>query len=85
MLQYLPIKTFLDKAGIYLKVNPNKDDETQDDNILLDEVLLKKLNPNLLKALKIKTLEELHNLLDQAVANEDYETAARLRDEISKR
>ena len=31
------------------------------------------------------TDEELHELLDQAVTNEDYETAARLRDEISKR
>ena len=32
-----------------------------------------------------KTLDELHKLLDQAVANEDYEMAAKIRDEISKR
>jgi len=31
------------------------------------------------------TLEELHKELDKAVANEDYEKAAKLRDEISKR
>ena len=35
--------------------------------------------------MKGKTLEELHNLLDEAVDSEDYETAARIRDEISKR
>ena len=32
-----------------------------------------------------KTLKELNKELDQAVANEDYELAAKLRDEISKR
>jgi hypothetical protein len=78
-------KNILDKAGIYLKVNPNKDEEKQDDNILLDEVLAEEIETRSPAGFKDKTLEELHNLLDQAVANEDYETAARLRDEISKR
>ena len=32
-----------------------------------------------------KSLQELNTLLDEAVANEDYEKAAHLRDEISKR
>ena len=31
------------------------------------------------------TLKELNEILDEAVANEDYETAASIRDEISKR
>jgi bifunctional DNase/RNase len=31
------------------------------------------------------TLEDLHFMLDQALANENYEEAARLRDEINKR
>ena len=31
------------------------------------------------------TIEELNKELDQAVADEDYEKAAKLRDEISKR
>jgi hypothetical protein len=30
-------------------------------------------------------LEELNELLDQAVEHEDYEKAAKIRDEISKR
>jgi bifunctional DNase/RNase len=78
-------KNILDKAGIYLKVNPKKEDEAEDDNILLDEVLAEELEAKSDISLKGKTLEELHNLLDEAVANEDYESAARIRDEISKR
>ncbi|MFT5216955.1 MAG: bifunctional DNase/RNase [Glaciecola sp.] len=78
-------KNILDKAGIYLKVNPNKDEETQDDNILLDEVLAEEIETKPPAGYKGKTLEDLNNLLEEAVANEDYETAARLRDEISKR
>ena len=77
-------KNILDKAGIYLKVNPQKEDE-QDDNILLDEVLAEEIESKSGESFKDKSLEELHELLDQAVTNEDYETAARLRDEISKR
>jgi uncharacterized protein len=31
------------------------------------------------------TLEELHTMLDQALKNENYEEAAKIRDEINKR
>ena len=34
---------------------------------------------------KDESLEDLFKQLEQAVANEDYELAAKLRDEISKR
>ena len=34
---------------------------------------------------KEMTMEELHKELEKAVASEDYEKAAHLRDEISKR
>ncbi len=77
-------KNILDKAGIYLKVNPNKDDKIED-NILIDEVLAEEIETKSEAGLKIKSLKELNSLLDQAVANEDYEAAARIRDEISKR
>ena len=36
-------------------------------------------------SLKDLNLEELNNLLNQALANEEYEKAAKIRDEISKR
>ena len=81
-------KNILDKAGIYLKVNPKKedeDDETQD-SILMDELVANELEPTETREnFKGKTLEELQTLLEEAVANEDYEKAAHIRDEISKR
>ncbi len=80
-------KNILDKAGIYLKVESKKqkEDENQD-SILMDELLDSNLEPSLPKEnYSTKTLEELHNLLDEAVNNEDYEKAAHIRDEISKR
>ncbi|MCK0108573.1 bifunctional nuclease family protein [Flavobacteriaceae bacterium S0825] len=77
-------KNILDKAGIYLKVN--KEDEEKADNILVDEVLAEEIETSAGKDnFKGKTLKELQKMLDQAVANEDYETAARIRDEMSKR
>ncbi|MBT8254340.1 MAG: bifunctional nuclease family protein [Flavobacteriaceae bacterium] len=77
-------KNILDKAGIYLKVNPKKEDDDED-NILLDEMVAEELESKTDEGLQVKTLEELNKLLDKAVANEDYEAAARIRDEISKR
>ena len=32
-----------------------------------------------------KSIDQLHEILTKAVADEDYETAAKVRDEISKR
>lgn len=80
-------KNILDKAGIYLKVNPQKDEDDPEDNILLDELVAEEIEENVSvsEGYKAKTLEELHSLLNEAVANEDYEKAAKLRDEISKR
>ena len=75
-------KNILDKAGIYLKVNPNKDEETDEDGILVDELLVDEpASDNYTN----KSLKELHKLLETAVLNEDYEKAAKIRDEISKR
>ena len=80
-------KNILDKAGIYLKVNPKKDDEdTPDDSILVDDLIAEEVETGGASVnYKSKTLDELHKLLNEAVANEDYEKAAKIRDEISKR
>lgn len=84
-----PIFTFkniLDKAGIYLKVNPKKEDEEAEDSILMDELVANELEPKEPgENFKSKSLEELNSLLEEAVLNEDYEKAAHIRDEISKR
>lgn len=78
-------KNILDKAGIYLKVNPKKDDE--EDSILVDDIVAEEIEsvtaPE--QSYQEKSLDELHQLLEEAVINEDYEAAAKIRDEISKR
>ncbi len=88
-----PIFTYrniLDKAGIFLKFSSkDKDKEGADDSIMVDEILQESETVEIdapdAAMYKEMTLEELHQELDKAVANEDYEKAAKLRDEISKR
>lgn len=77
-------KNILDKAGIFLKGNTDPEKFTDDDEILMDEVLLTE-DPSDTNDLNKKSLQELHAQLEHAVNNEDYELAVRLRDEISKR
>ncbi len=79
-------KNILDKAGIYLKVNPKKEDE-EEDSILVDDLVAEEIETAVIaqEGYKDKSLDELKTLLDEAVNNEDYEKAAKIRDEISKR
>ncbi|WP_053991985.1 bifunctional nuclease family protein [Mangrovimonas sp. TPBH4] len=76
-------KNILDKAGIYLKVNPKSEDEG--DSILVDDLVAEEVEAGIQESFKDKTLQELNALLEEAVKNEDYEKAAKIRDEISKR
>lgn len=81
-------KNILDKAGIYLN-NPNEiENQNIDDKGVLSSPetfgLDKKGNEPKEVYAKL-SLTELHTLLETAVQNEDYEKAARIRDEISKR
>lgn len=79
-----PIFTFeniLNKAGIILK---NKDEsKLTKSNFRIDNLITDVIEEP--SSFKDETTEELHKQLEQAVANEDYELAAKLRDEISKR
>ncbi len=81
-------KNILDKAGIYLKFSPKEDEDKESDeegeSIILDEVLSSEgTEPG--ETYKAYSLQELYKMLDAAVVNEDYEKAAKIRDEISKR
>lgn len=80
-------KNILDKAGIYLKVNPKKEDDEEQDSILVDDLIVEEIEAASAEqeGYKNKSQEELNKLLEEAVNNEDYETAAKIRDEISKR
>lgn len=83
-----PIYTYeniLDKAGIYLKI---------EEEISIKEIL----EPDTIQVnieetdstkhssdFSVFSIKELQQQLNDAVSNEDYETAAKVRDEISKR
>lgn len=82
-------KNILDKAGIYLK-GSGQDKMTEDeeeDDILVDQLVVEEEEEQNSGSTDYKklSLSELNSLLEQAVASEDYEAAAKIRDEISKR
>lgn len=83
-------KNILDKAGIFLKTAPKKktEDKAGHEEVVIEE-LISGTDKESVKATGEGytkfNLKELNKMLDQAVENEDYETAARIRDEISKR
>lgn len=79
-------KNILEKAGIILKINP-KEDEKLDESLIYEEVDLDTESVDNSDNIDYKhyNLSELKEQLKAAVKDEDYETAAKLRDEISKR
>lgn len=83
-------KAILDKAGIYLKTTPKKRKQksTKEEEAVIEELITGEDKESVApkgESYTKYTLKELNKMLDQAVANEDYEKAARIRDEISKR
>lgn len=80
-------KNILDKAGIFLNNLPDFDNQNDDEDILSTPETFGNDNSEKTASnpfVKL-SISELHEQLDVAVNNEDYEKAARLRDEISKR
>ena len=81
-------KNILEKAGIILKTDSKKEnEENQPEDVLLFDDL--EFESDEIKVsddgYSSKSIKKLQELLIKAVADEDYETAAKLRDEISKR
>jgi hypothetical protein len=80
-------KEILDSAGIFLKTGGKKEEKKELEDVL-DEFLQNddsKTPTTGSQDYKTSTLKELYQLLEGAVKNEDYESAAKIRDEISKR
>ncbi|KGL58760.1 bifunctional nuclease family protein [Polaribacter sp. Hel1_85] len=82
-----PIYTYeniLEKAGVFLKIEEElgikEPKELEEDSLDLEELAVKKETP-----FSDISLKELHNQLNEAVNDENYELAAKIRDEISKR
>lgn len=81
-------KNILDKAGIYLKANPaenEKDIESEDVLSTPETFGMEETNQAPGDTYSANSLSELYELLEGAVENEDYEKAAKIRDEISRR
>ena len=80
-------KNILDKAGIYLNPNETEMQNTEDDRILStpETFGLENDSPSSENQYKTFSLSELNDALEKAVQDEDYEKAAKIRDEISKR
>ncbi len=81
-------KNILDKAGIHLKTSTSKKSLSKQEEEVIENLILgedkESVNPSKEDYSKI-SLSELNTMLDEAVKNENYEQAASLRDEISKR
>ncbi|WP_417885890.1 bifunctional nuclease domain-containing protein [Zunongwangia sp.] len=81
-------KNILDKAGIHLQgeENPTPSQQTNQEEIIEDELLSDDIEISKKDdTYKKLSITELEDLLSQAVQNENYEKAAKIRDEISKR
>lgn len=76
-------KNILDKAGIYLQVNPFERERNEDDPLDLADEQVNPVSAEM--PYTNHTTEELYELLEVAVNSEDYEKAVKIRDEISRR
>lgn len=63
----------LERAGMILQEKIEEEAETEGES------------PETGESLSQKTIEELEELLEQAIAHEDYETASQIRDEMKRR
>jgi len=78
-----PIYTYeniLEKAGVVIQVETEIDEKS-----LLKELFSEQNSEITNSDFKEKSIEELEDLLKHAVQNENYESAAKIRDEISNR
>ena len=79
-----PIFTYeniLEKAGFIIEI----EEYDEEDKILFKELFSEETTLANSEDFKDKTIDELQKLLKIAVQNENYETAAKIRDEISNR
>jgi bifunctional DNase/RNase len=81
-------KNILEKAGIILKNDHEKveSDASTKESLLFDDLELEAEETETEKdSHQHRSIDQLRELLTKAVGNEDYEAAAKIRDEISKR
>jgi bifunctional DNase/RNase len=75
-------QNILDKAGVYMHLEEEENHEELEPNVPDSNEIR---NVPVLDPYANFTLKELHQKLEEAVQNEDYEKAAKIRDEITKK
>ena len=76
----------LSSHTIFLNLNqPEDNPENTDNDDILSEHESFDSEETTSEGFAKHTLEELYNMLEEAVQNEDYEKAAKIRDEIDKK
>jgi bifunctional DNase/RNase len=75
-------ETILESAGIYLKL---EDEGSTKEDFEIDDIFEKPVENTSLNPMENLSLKDLNTALQKAIEQEDYEAAALLRDEISKR
>ena len=81
-------KNILDKAGIYLNINPTENEDMEDPDAILSQPETFGTDEDVVvpaDAYSGYSIKELYDQLETAVQNEDYEKAAKIRDVISKK
>ncbi|MBP6039239.1 MAG: bifunctional nuclease family protein [Flavobacterium sp.] len=81
-------KNILDKAGIYLNINPTENEDMEDPDALLSQPETFGTDEDVVVPADNYSgysIKELYDQLEIAVQNEDYEKAAKIRDVISKK
>jgi bifunctional DNase/RNase len=81
-------KNILDKAGIYLNINPTENEDMEDPDAILSQPETFGTDEDVVVPADNYSgysIKELYDQLETAVQNEDYEKAAKIRDVISKK
>ena len=80
-------KNILEKAGVILKISPEKVGKQSEETLVFGTKKIQEEEIELFAdgTFKNLSLSKLKELLKKAVLDEDYEVAAKIRDEISKR
>lgn len=78
-------KNILDKAGIFLKTTPSHKTISKDEESVIEDLIMGEPETPAKEDYSRLSVKQLNKMLDEAVNTENYELAARVRDEISKR
>jgi bifunctional DNase/RNase len=81
-------KNILDKAGIFLNINPaENENQKENEDVLSQPETFGAAEDGMDQADSYSrhSIKELYDQLEAAVQNEDYEKAAKIRDAISKK